>query len=314
MKLAILDGNAVNPGDLSWDAFKKYADVTVYPRTSEKDVISRIGSSDAVFLNKIKIDKNVVSHCPTLKYIGVLATGYNVIDLEATKNAHICVTNIPSYSTDSVAQHVFALILHFSNQVDIHNASVQNGDWIKCDDFCYWKTPLIELAGKTLGILGYGSIGKKVEKIATAFGMKTIICPHHLSRDIKNCVDFETLLEQSDFLTLHVPLTRETEKIINKDTISKMKNGVYLINTARGGVVNENDVREALENGKISGFACDVLENEPMKQGCPLFNAPNCVITPHIAWASKETRIRLQAIALNNFVSWLQGKPENVVY
>ena len=314
MKLTILDGNAVNPGDVSWDLFKKYADITVFPRSSEKEVISRIAESDAVFLNKIRIDENVILHCPNLKYIGVLATGYDVIDIPAVKKAEICVTNIPSYSTMAVAQHVFSLITFFTNHISAHNDSVQNEGWIKSPDFCYWEKPLFELYGKTLGILGYGNIGRQVAKIADAFGMNVLVCPHSPSADIPNCVTQEKLWEQSDFITLHAPLTAETAGIINKSSIEKMKDGAYIINTARGGLVAEDDVRSALETGKIAGYGCDVLSSEPMKDSCPLYRAPNCVITPHIAWAPLETRERLIKIAFDNFESWIQGKPKNMIY
>ena len=314
MKLTILDGNAVNPGDVSWDLFKKYADITVFPRSSEKEVISRIAESDAVFLNKIRIDENVILHCPNLKYIGVLATGYDVIDIPTVKKAGICVTNIPSYSTMAVAQHVFSLITFFTNHISAHNDSVQNEGWIKSPDFCYWEKPLFELYGKTLGILGYGNIGRQVAKIAEAFGMNVLVCPHSPSADIPNCVTQEKLWEQSDFITLHAPLTAETAGIINKSSIDKMKDGAYIINTARGGLVAEDDVRSALETGKIAGYGCDVLSSEPMKDSCPLYRAPNCVITPHIAWAPLETRERLIKIAFDNFESWIQGKPKNMIY
>src|SRR5574344_545360 len=232
MKLTILDGSALNPGDLSWDLFKKYADIIVYSQTNENDVISHIGTSDAILLNKVVISNEIISRCKNLKYIGVLATGYNVIDIKAAKNAKICITNIPAYSTMAVAQHVFSLITYFSNHVAIHSSSVMNGDWIKSQNFCYWNKPLIELAGKTIGIIGYGNIGKQVEKIALAFGMKVIVCPHKMTSNIKNAVTLETLLKTSNFITLHTPLTDETKDLINKESINQMKKGVYIINTA----------------------------------------------------------------------------------
>lgn len=314
MKLTILDGNAVNPGDVSWDVFKKYAELRIFPRSSESEVIPRISDSDAIFLNKIVIDETVVSHCPNLKYIGVLATGYNVIDIPAVKKAGICVTHIPSYSTAAVAQHVFALITYFTNQVAFHNESVQNGGWLKSLDFCYWEKPLTELCGKTLGILGYGNIGRQVAKIAAAFGMNVIVCPHRPSPNIPHCVSQDELWETADFITLHAPLTPETNGIICRKSISRMKDGVYLINTARGGLAVEKDVREALDAGKIAGYACDVISAEPMEESCPLYRAPNCIITPHIAWAPVETRQRLLEIAFDNFESWIKGCPKNVIY
>ena len=310
MQLTILDGKALNPGDITWEEFTKYADVRVYEQTKESEVISHIGSSDAILLNKINITSDVISQCPNLKYIGVLATGYNVIDLDATNKANICVTNIPSYSTMAVAQHTFALMMQFSNQIEIHNASIRNGEWIDRDCFCYWKTPLIELYNKTLGIIGYGNIGKQVEKIAKAFGMNVLICPHKFNSNIENCVTMQELLAKSDFISLHTPLTEETKQMINKDSISQMKDGVFIINTARGGLVNELDVKEALINKKIAGYAADVVANEPMNKDCPLLNVENCILTPHIAWAPLETRKRLMNIALDNFCSWLNNSPK----
>ena len=313
MKITILDGHAVNPGDLSWGRFSELAEVTVYERTPSELVINRIGDSDAIFLNKINITEDILSACPNLKYIGVLATGYNVIDLEACRKRGITVTNIPAYSTDSVAQHVFAFILHFTNLVALHNDSVQAGDWKSCPDFCYWKAPLTELAGKTLGIFGYGNIGKKVSQIAKAFGMKVICTTRTPKPEMPESVTFEELLKRSDFISLHAPLTPQTTHIINKESLSMMKKSVYLINTARGGFIVEKDLAEALEKGLIAGYAADVLESEPMAADCPLFHAKNCIITPHIAWAPLETRARLQQIAFNNLKSWLDGKVINVV-
>lgn len=313
IKLTILDGHAVNPGDLSWDMFKEFADVTVYERTPQEMLIDRIGNSDAIFLNKINITEEVLAACPNLKYIGVLATGYNVIDLEAARKRNIIVTNIPAYSTDSVAQHVFALILHFTNHVAIHNDSVSKGEWVTCPDFCYWNKSLIELNGKTLGIFGYGNIGKKVFQIAQAFGMKVICCTRTQKPGMPESVSFEELLKRSDFISLHAPLTEQTKNIINKDSLKLMKKSAYLINTARGGFVVEQDLADALNSDLIAGYAADVAGSEPMDKDCPLLSAKNCVITPHIAWAPLETRSRLQGIALENLKGFLNGKPVNVV-
>ena len=313
MKITILDGHAVNPGDLSWGRFSELAEVTVYERTPSELVINRIGDSDAIFLNKINITEEILSHCPNLKYIGVLATGYNVVDLEACRKRGITVTNIPAYSTDSVAQHVFAFILHFTNLVALHNQSVQSGDWQRCPDFCYWKAPLTELAGKTLGIFGYGNIGKKVSQIAKAFGMKVICTTRTQKPDMPESVTFEELLKRSDFISLHAPLTPQTTHIINKESLSMMKKSAYLINTARGGFIVEKDLAEALEKGLIAGYAADVLESEPMAADYPLFHAKNCIITPHIAWAPLETRARLQQIAYDNLKGWIEGKAINIV-
>ncbi len=314
MKLTILDGNAVNPGDLSWDILKQFSDdIKVYPRTPVELVKERIGNSDIILLNKINITKDILSSCPSLKYIGVLATGYNVIDLKATKEKNIVVTNIPSYSTNAVAQHVFSFITYFSNHVALHNESVHNGEWIRNPDFCYWKEQLIELSGKTLGIFGYGNIGRKVAQIAKAFDMNVICTTRTPKADMPKSVSFDELLKESDFLSLHAPLTEQTKKIINAESLSKMKSSAYLINTARGGFINEVDLAKALNNGTLKGYACDVLEEEPMSSTSPLLSAPNCIITPHIAWAPKETRIRLLNIAVDNLKNWFNGTPINVV-
>ena len=312
-KLTILDGHAVNPGDLPWNFLDGIIDYKVYERTAPEQVIERIGDSDAIFLNKIQITKEIFDSCPNLKYIGVLATGYNVIDLEAARAHGVTVTNIPAYSTDSVAQHVFAFILYFTNQVAQHSASVMSGDWVKCRDFCFWDGSLSELAGKTLGIFGYGNIGKRVSEIANAFGMKVICCTRTPKEGMPEAVSFEELLKRSDFLTLHAPLTDKTKNIINKESLSLMKKSAYLINTARGGFVVEKDLAECLNNGGIAGYAADVLLQEPMASDCPLLKAKNCIITPHIAWAPRETRKRLQGIAEENLKAWLNGKPVNVV-
>ena len=303
----------MNPGDLSWDSFSKYADITVFERTPQELAVEHIGNSDAILLNKVKITSDILSKCTNLKYIGVLATGYNVIDVDAVKKAGICATFIPDYSTNAVAQHVFALITYFTNHVAVHNESVINGDWTKNPDFCYWKKPLIELCGKTLGILGYGKIGRQTAKIAEAFRMNVIVCPHKITPEIENFVNFDSLLKKSNFISLHVPLTEETEEIIDSSAISKMRDGAYIINTARGGLINENDMRAALDSGKIGGYAADVLLHEPMNSDCPLFNAPNCVLTPHIAWAPPETRARLLKIALENFANYLEGNVQNSI-
>ncbi|MGP1427105.1 MAG: D-2-hydroxyacid dehydrogenase [Treponema sp.] len=313
MKLTVLDGYALNPGDLNWDSFSKYADITVFERTPQELAVEHIGNSDAILLNKVKITSDILSKCTNLKYIGVLATGYNVIDVDAVKKAEICATFIPDYSTNAVAQHVFALITYFTNHVAVHNESVINGDWTKNPDFCYWKKPLIELCGKTLGILGYGKIGRQTAKIAEAFGMNVIVCPHKITPEIEYFVNFDSLLKKSNFISLHVPLTEETEEIIDSSAISKMRDGAYIINTARGGLINENDMRAALDSGKIGGYAADVLSQEPMSPDCPLLNAPNCVLTPHIAWAPPETRARLLKIAVENFASYLEGNVQNSI-
>ena len=316
MKLTVLDGHAANPGDVSWDAIKALAETfTVYDRTPPELVVERIADSDAILLNKIQITKEIIAACPSLKYIGVLATGYNVVDTAACRERGIIVTNIPAYSTDAVAQHVFAFILAFTNRVAEHSASVQDGDWIASPDFCYWLTPLTELSGKTLGIFGFGNIGRKVAQIAHALGLRVIVHVHRQSSFTggEETVSREELFRQSDFLTLHAPLTPETAGLLNRANLALMKPTAYVINTARGGLADEKAVREALDAGTIAGYAADVVLEEPMSADCPLYGAPNCLLTPHIAWAPKETRERLLGIAESNLRAFLAGKTQNGV-
>lgn len=313
MKITILDGNALNPGDLSWAPLEKLGELTVYPRTEKDQVVERIGDSEAVLLNKVNITEEILEDCHKLKYIGVQATGYNVIDLEACRRHGITVTNVPSYSTSAVAQMVFAFISEFACRTQLHSDSVMNGDWVKSPDFCYWKTPLIELDGKTLGIFGYGSIGKKVAQIAEAYGMKVIVCTRTQKPEIEHPVDISTLFNDSDFITLHVPLTEKTRGVVNKTTISLMKKSAFLINTARGQLVDETDLRNALDEGRIAGYAADVVSQEPMKSDNPLLGAKNCIITPHIAWAATETRQRLLNVVVENLKCFIDGKPQHVV-
>ena len=326
MKITVLDGHGLNPGDVSWDGIKAFAEqFTVYDRSPQELVVERIGDSEIILLNKVHITKEIVERCPNLRYIGVLATGFNVIDTVACRERGVIVTNIPSYSTNAVAQHVFSFILHFTNQVASHSVSVHNGGWISNLDFCYWLSPLTELNGKTLGIYGFGHIGQKVAEIAHSFGMKIIVHAHSAesfekakknlpfdSSDIK-MVSVEELFKESDFLSLHAPLTPETQSLVNSKTLSLMKKSAYLINTARGGMICEKELRQALDSGTIAGYATDVLLEEPMNETCPLYKAPNCVITPHLAWAPKETRLRLLDIEIENIKAFLAGKPINVV-
>ena len=313
MKLIILDGHADNPGDLSWDAFSDFADITVYDRTNQNQFVERVSGAEACLINKVSVTEELLSKLPELKYIGVCATGYNVVDLEACKKRGIIVTNIPSYSTNAVAQHVFSLITYFTNHVALHNDSVHKGEWITSADFVYWKEPLMELAGKTLGIFGYGNIGSKVAEIGKAFGMKVICCTRTPKPGMPEPVSREELFRRSDFLTLHAPLTDQTKNLINRETLALMKKSAYIINTARGGFVVEQDLADCLKAGGIAGFAADVIASEPMAKECPLLGCPNCILTPHIAWAPKETRQRLLDIALDNFKAWIDGKPINVV-
>lgn len=316
MKLTVLDGHAANPGDVSWEKIKVLVDsFDVYERTSAEKVVERIADSDAILLNKIQITKAVVEACPQLRYIGVLATGYNVIDVAACREHGITVSNIPSYSTDAVAQHVFALLLEFTNQVAAHSASVHAGDWRKNPDFCYWLSPLTELSGKTLGIYGFGNIGRKVATLAHAFGMHVLVHTHNERSYTggEEIVSTEELFKRSDVLTLHAPLTTETTELLNATTLSLMKPSAYVINTARGGLADEKAVRAALDAGTIAGYAADVVSEEPMTATNPLYGAPHCILTPHIAWAPRETRERLLGIAAENLKAFLNGTPQNVV-
>lgn len=316
MKIVILDGNALNPGDLSWEGFHKLGEVTLYDRTPKDLVISRIGDAEILITNKVSISKDILDQCPNLKYIGVLATGYNIIDTKACAEKSIVVTNIPSYSTSAVAQAVFAYILEFTNGVNAHNKSVHNGDWCKSKDFCYWIHHLVEIAGKTLGIIGFGSIGKQVAKIAEAFGMKVLTytrTPSKVSSPVK-AVSLEELLQESDFISLHAPLTPETTHIINEKSLKLVKKKAMLINTARGPLVDELAVKNALVSGDLAFYAADVLSSEPMDKNCPLLGCKNTLITPHVAWAGFETRQRLMNIAVENLKSFLDGKPINQVY
>lgn len=319
MKIVNLDGYTTNPGDLSWDFLKKYTDdVTVYDRTSEDDVVARAKGADILIINKTVLTCDILQKLsPELRYIGLQSTGYNVVDLKTATELGITVCNIPSYSTNAVAQQVFAFILHFTNQVELHSESVHNGDWCRCPDFCYALSPLAELSGKTIGIIGFGSIGKRVAQIAESFDMQILVHSrsHKDLSAFKNArqVKKDELFSASDFITCHCPLTSETENLINADSLSKMKSSAVLINTSRGPVVDENALANALNTGKIAGAALDVLKNEPADSANPLLNAKNCIITPHIAWAAKETRARLLSILDRNIECYLAGKPQNKV-
>ncbi len=316
MKLTVLDGHGLNPGDVSWDSVKNLVDdFCVYDRTPQELVVDRISDSELILLNKVSITRAIVERCPKLKYIGVLATGYNVIDLQACHDHGVTVTNIPAYSTDAVAQHVFAFVLSFTNKISEHNQSVKNGGWIASPDFCYWTSPLTELRGKKIGIIGYGNIGSRTAAIARVFGME-VVTVNESERSKKDSVPAVSLegLKGCDFISIHCPLTSQNAGMFNKDLIRRIcSSKTILINTARGGLINEADVAEALKNGELGGYACDVVAEEPMKSGNPLLDAPRCLITPHIAWAPLETRERLLQIAVNNISSFLAGKPVNVV-
>ena len=318
MKIVILDGYTINPGDLSWDGLRALGDVTLYDRTEKKAeiIIDRIGDAEAVFTSKVPITEEILQKCPNVKFVGALATGYNVIDTAACKKRGIPVCNVPAYSTDAVAQTTIALLLELSVRAGHHDRAVKEGRWTACRDFCFWDSPITELAGKTMGIIGFGSIGKAVGTIAKAFGMKVLATgsrPTDEGRAIGTYVDLDTLLAQSDVISLHCPLFPETEHIINQETIAKMKDGVLILNTSRGPLIDSEALAEALRSGKVSGAGVDVLPTEPPPADEPLLSAPNCVITPHLAWASCEARARLVDITVENLRQFLNGTPQNVV-
>lgn len=315
MKITVLDGYAENPGDLSWEWLAEYGDYTVYDRTPAELIAERVDGCDVIITNKTPLRRDLLKTLSNLKYVGLLSTGYNIVDWDYCKEADIPVCNIPSYSTAAVAQLTFALILEHTNAVAIHSNSVHSGEWSACKDFCYWKTPLTELQNKTLGIIGFGSIGKAVAKIALAFGMKVVASTNHPAPfDGVEFTDKDTLLAKSDFVSLHCPLTDKTEGMVNSKFLAKMKSSAMLINTSRGQVVNEADLADALKNGIIAAAGLDVLSVEPPKADNPLFGLKNCYITPHIAWAGYETRVRLMEICKENLKAFSLGKPKNVVY
>ena len=317
MKIVILDGKALNPGDLSYDSLKQFGDLTIYEQTtSEEETIERIGNSEIVLVNKVPITERILAACPNIKLICVQATGYNIVDCKACAARGIPVTNVPTYGTAAVAQFTMALILEMCHRIGLHNHSVHQGDWCSSENFCYWLTPQMELAGKTLGIIGFGRIGQAVGKLAKAFGMNIITynrsqCDE--GRQIATYVDLETLFAQSDIISLHCPLFPETEKIINAANIAKMKDGAMLVNTARGGLVDEDALVAALESCKLRYAAVDVVSREPMASDNPLLKTRKCIITPHIAWAPVESRQRLADCVEANIRCFLKGTPQNVV-
>ena len=316
MKIVILEGNAVNPGDLSWDSVSQFGEVTVYDRTPAEQAATRIGDAEIAMINKTPITPEVLDACPNLKLICVNATGYNVVDCQAARQRGVTVCNVPAYGTDSVAQFTFSLLLELCNRVGVHDDSVHKGDWCRSPDFCYWKTPQMELSGKTLGIIGLGSIGRAVAKIANAFNMKVLAYNRSRCAEgeaVAEYVDLDTLLAKSDIITLHCPMTGQTAGIINQQTIAKMKDGVILLNTARGGLVNEQDIADALTTGKMRYFAADVVSSEPIVPTNPLLSAPNCILTPHMAWTPVEARQRIIDITNSNIRAYLKGEPINVV-
>lgn len=316
MKIIELDGYAANPGDLSWEPLKELGEFTLYPRTSPSEIVERVGDAEIVLTNKVVFSDEVMSKLPNLKYIGVLATGYNVVDIKAAHRRGIIVTNIPSYSTESVAQMTFALLLAITNRVEHYADINRSGRWSRNPDFCYWDTPLTELSGKTFGIVGLGNIGYKVAQIAHQFGMDVFALTSKNSASLPEGIQKTTLdglLAVSDVLSLHCPLTDETRHLINADRLQKMKPGAILLNTGRGSLVDENAVAEALSSGKLGAYAADVMECEPPSEDNPLFSQPNAFLTPHIAWATRDARQRLMDIAVANVKAFIEGKPINVV-
>jgi len=317
MKIVVLDGYTLNPGDLNWDRIAKLGNFKVYDRTAPDEIIERIGDSEIVFVNKTPITAAALNSCPSIRFIDVLATGFNVVDIESARQHGVLVANIPTYGTDAVAQYVFALLLEICHHVAIHDAAVKNGEWASQTDFCFWKNPLIELAGKTMGIIGFGRIGQATAKIAKAFGMNVLaydLNPELAAKSgIARGASIDECFSGADVISLHCPLTPETEGIINSRNISKMKPGVILINTSRGGLVNEYDLAAALDDGKIYAAAADVVSTEPIKPDNPLLKAKNIIITPHMAWAPKESRQRLMDIAADNLEAFLKGEPINIV-
>ena len=313
MKITVLDGFALNPGDLDWGVISQYGELTVYDRTaSEEEAIARIGDSRIIMVNKTPISEKILAACPSVKLICVLATGYNVVDYVAARRHGIDVCNVPCYGTAAVAQFTIALLLELCHHVGRHDMLVHNGAWTSCQDFCLWTTPQMELAGKTLGIIGYGRIGQAVAAVAEALGMQVITFSRTPKAGVEN-VDLDTLLERSDVITLHCPLFPETEGIISRENIAKMKDGVLLINTSRGALLDEQAVADALASGKIRGAAMDVVTVEPIRKDNPLLTAPNCLITPHMAWAPLESRTRLLNTVADNVRCFLEGSPQNVV-
>lgn len=315
MKIVILDAYAANPGDLSWDEFAALGELTVYDRTAPEDVAARIGDAEVVFINKVRLTDDIFAACPNLKLVSILATGYNIVNLAAAKRRGITVCNVPGYSTRAVVQMTFALLLEICQQVGLHSGAVHTGRWQTCPDFCFWDRPLIELDGKTMGIVGYGAIGSAVGTVAQALGMKLLVTARHEKPVPEGArfVSLPELLAQSDVVSLHCPQTAENARMIDAGALAQMKDGAILLNTARGGLLDEQAVADALRSGKLLAAGMDVVSAEPIRADNPLLTAPNCFLTPHIAWAPLETRRRLQTISAENLRAFLAGKPQNVV-
>ncbi len=319
MKIVVLDGYTENPGDLSWGALEKLGQLTVYDRTNVNDpqeIISRIGDAEIVITNKTPISRSTMDACPNIRYIALLATGYNVVDVNAAKEKGIPVSNVPTYGTAAVGQFAIAMLLEICHHVAHHSQTVFEGKWNSCADWCYWDYPLIELDGKTMGIIGFGRIGQQTGKIAKAMGMKILAYdsyPNEFGKAIAEYVDLDTLLATSDVIALHCPLFPETQGIINKDTITKMKDGVIILNNSRGPLIVEQDLADALNSGKVYAAGLDVVSTEPIRNDNPLLTAKNCLITPHISWAPKESRQRIMDCTVSNVAAFQAGKPVNVV-
>ncbi len=317
MKIVILDHPRENEGEINWSEFDKFGEVVKYPRTLEKDVVERIGDADVVFLNKTVVTKEALEQCPNLKFISVIATGYNTVDIEAARDLGIPVSNVPSYGTEAIGQHAIALLLELTNHVGYHDQEVRKGRKNDANDWCFWDYSPIELENKTIGIVGLGRIGQITSKVAQAFGMKVLAYDSYKNEALENenChyVDLDTLLKNSDVIALHCPLFPETENIINKDTIAKMKDGVIIINNSRGALIVEEDLAEALNSGKVYAAGLDAVRNEPIAMDNPLLSAKNCYITPHISWAAVECRQRLIDYSLDNLKAYLDSNPTNIV-
>jgi len=320
MKIVVLDGFTTNPGDLSWSELESLGEVSLYERTADDEVLRRTGDAELIITNKVPFDAARLQQLPHLRYIGVTATGYNIIDVVAARNQGVTVTNIPAYSTASVAQMTFALLLELTQQVGMHASAVAAGKWSSAPDFCFWKVPLVELEGKVLGLVGFGQIARRVARVAQAFGMQVVVTTRAPTRYMDNPMNdqirfiaLEELLRISDVVSLHCPLTAETEKLINADHLALMQPSAMLINTSRGGVIDEASLAESLNGGRLAGAGLDVLSSEPPNSDNPLLTARNCFITPHIAWATGAARKRLLAVTVANIKAFLAGKPQNVV-
>ena len=318
MKLTVIDGYTMNPGDLSWEQYEKFGELRVFDHYTgdEEEVIRRIGDAEIVIANKSKVTRRVIDACPNIRFIAVQATGYDPIDYVYAREKGIPVSNVPAYGTDSVAQFAIALLLEICGHAGHHDQAVHQGKWAACGDWCFWDYPMIELSGKTMGIIGFGRIGQAVGRIASALGMKVLAYNRSRSESgakIAQYVELDELLERADVISLHCPAFPETVGMINRDTIAKMKDGVILINNSRGALVVEQDLAEALNSGKVAAAALDVVSSEPIREDNPLLRAKNCLITPHISWASKESRQRIMDCTEENIRCFLAGKPQNVV-